>query len=428
MKKILFSLFSLCVAGLTAQNTLIPLNDNLSSAVQAKMPTTPARRIILNAQSGKGNPVTLSSHLASFKMDYYYYDYALQSGSTYANPDPSQVSQGFRTLFANMGSRIPSGAKQSMVKAAVAFDTIIHTEVDSLYPINSINSLTVDTIILSNFGHVNHSGLTDTLIFKVVALSKVYSNKNYPDTTKVLWTYKIATDTALVPGNALVYGGYYNITTFAIACGVTLPAGAQKFGVTLEYKQADIHDSLICQFGFSDEGNQCGIYAFKPLKSLTYPSTYVEHPSYRSLGFLPEPTSSGTNNIFTDCDGSPSTFEAGVDAYSVYQNLNLAAAVTINYLDGVNEISAVNGIKLKQNIPNPANGTTTIAYDLAKATTISLEVYDIAGNKVAVIDNGKMLAGSHNISLNVNQLNAGVYFYTLVAGENRLTRKMIITE
>lgn len=86
------------------------------------------------------------------------------------------------------------------------------------------------------------------------------------------------------------------------------------------------------------------------------------------------------------------------------------------------------GIGLGQNMPNPANGLTTIKYDLKKGGNVSFEVYDIAGKQVMSMNEGNKAAGSHSIELNVNNLNAGVYFYTLTVDGARVTKKMTITE
>lgn len=94
---------------------------------------------------------------------------------------------------------------------------------------------------------------------------------------------------------------------------------------------------------------------------------------------------------------------------------------------GINE-EASNGIKLGQNQPNPANGMTTIQYEINNAGNVSLELYDMTGRQVLFVDEGKQAAGKHNILIDSEKLNEGAYYYSLKVNDTRLTKKMIITK
>ena len=58
---------------------------------------------------------------------------------------------------------------------------------------------------------------------------------------------------------------------------------------------------------------------------------------------------------------------------------------------------------------------------------VSLKVYDVLGNEVAVIVNEKLVPGTYTYQLSTAnyQLSSGVYFYRLEAGEFAETRRMI---
>lgn len=93
------------------------------------------------------------------------------------------------------------------------------------------------------------------------------------------------------------------------------------------------------------------------------------------------------------------------------------------------EADFTNGIKLGQNIPNPANGLSVINYELIGNSMVSLSVYDITGKRVLSLEEGKKAAGKHSVVIDTHQLQSGVYFYTLSSDAGAsLTRKMIITE
>ncbi len=82
--------------------------------------------------------------------------------------------------------------------------------------------------------------------------------------------------------------------------------------------------------------------------------------------------------------------------------------------------------KLSQNFPNPFNPTTTIEYSVPKAGHVSLIVYNVKGEKVAMLINDRKAEGTHKVSFNAKNMSSGTYFYTLKTGEFMETRKMVL--
>ena len=70
---------------------------------------------------------------------------------------------------------------------------------------------------------------------------------------------------------------------------------------------------------------------------------------------------------------------------------------------------------LYQNYPNPFNPTTTIAFDLKEASNVTLDVYNILGQKVAEWSYGTMNAGSYKEEISMNRYSSGVYYYRIEA-------------
>ena len=79
-----------------------------------------------------------------------------------------------------------------------------------------------------------------------------------------------------------------------------------------------------------------------------------------------------------------------------------------------------------QNSPNPFNPTTTISFTLAKAGKTTVEVYNVAGQKIDTLVNATLSAGVHSTNWNAAKFSAGVYFYTVRSGEFSKTMKMTL--
>ena len=84
-------------------------------------------------------------------------------------------------------------------------------------------------------------------------------------------------------------------------------------------------------------------------------------------------------------------------------------------------------IKLEQNFPNPFNPSTIINFELNRATNVSLEVYNVVGQKVATLINDETRsAGRHTISFDGSSLSSGIYIYRLVTPQESLTKRMTL--
>jgi hypothetical protein len=59
---------------------------------------------------------------------------------------------------------------------------------------------------------------------------------------------------------------------------------------------------------------------------------------------------------------------------------------------------------------------------------VNLRVYDILGREVAVLVNGEMIAGYHEVKFDAAGLASGVYLYRLQANGYAETRKLILTK
>ena len=82
---------------------------------------------------------------------------------------------------------------------------------------------------------------------------------------------------------------------------------------------------------------------------------------------------------------------------------------------------------LHQNYPNPFNPTTKIAFDLPRASTVTLTVYDVLGRQIAaLIEDRQIDAGRRSVEFDGSRLPSGVYLIRLRAGEFTDTKVMML--
>jgi hypothetical protein len=126
----------------------------------------------------------------------------------------------------------------------------------------------------------------------------------------------------------------------------------------------------------------------------------------------------------------------GITPGEFSSNGNAAAdPITINYITGIDFPNlcyvGVSGLDLKegafvtQNTPNPFNGTTTISISTETAAPVMVEVSNIMGQTIYTV-NGGVVNGTKEITLTSNDMEAGVYFYTVTVGNESITKKMVV--
>ena len=90
--------------------------------------------------------------------------------------------------------------------------------------------------------------------------------------------------------------------------------------------------------------------------------------------------------------------------------------------------SAPRSFLLDQNYPNPFNPSTKIVFSLHEAEYTTLTVYNMLGQKLAVLFAGKLEAGKHEVIFNASNLTTGVYFYKLESGNHTSMKKMLLVK
>ena len=90
-----------------------------------------------------------------------------------------------------------------------------------------------------------------------------------------------------------------------------------------------------------------------------------------------------------------------------------------------------NVFALHQNYPNPFNPVTNLSYDLPEDALVNITIYDMMGKVVSTLVNAQQSAGFKTLQWNATNysgmpISAGLYIYTIQAGEFNQTRKMIL--
>ncbi len=92
---------------------------------------------------------------------------------------------------------------------------------------------------------------------------------------------------------------------------------------------------------------------------------------------------------------------------------------------GDQESVAPQAYALLGNYPNPFNPSTVIAFTIPQAEQVELIIYDMTGAEVRTVLNSFVNAGRHDITVDMNGLPSGVYFYRLRAGVFNSVGKML---
>jgi PKD repeat protein len=134
------------------------------------------------------------------------------------------------------------------------------------------------------------------------------------------------------------------------------------------------------------------------------------------------------------CDASANNDDVYIDAVtwrattSVLQVFEQAPVVVKGGTDVEPELSTAKApvTGLEQNVPNPFNPRTTIAFTLAADGNVRLDVFDVTGRRVTTLVDGVKSAGRHAVDFEASSFSSGIYFYRLIAGGVVEQKKMVL--
>ena len=140
--------------------------------------------------------------------------------------------------------------------------------------------------------------------------------------------------------------------------------------------------------------------------------------------------------VTVSCGGSFLEDEVGVDLqYDGYEGVYYTADVAYDVAELFDDVEGCPtadadlqdmAFSLEQNWPNPFNPVTSISFQLPETASVRLGVYNLAGQRVALLAEGMMEAGMHQVSFDGSNLSSGIYVYALQTGNSTLTRRMTL--
>lgn len=107
----------------------------------------------------------------------------------------------------------------------------------------------------------------------------------------------------------------------------------------------------------------------------------------------------------------------------------IGSTVSVPYVPNI----SIGNFELDQNYPNPFNSGTKIKYYVPTSingesitSIVKIEVYDVLGKKIVTLLNDEKVSGNYEIQFDGQNFSSGVYYYTLISGDFRQTKKMIL--
>ena len=139
---------------------------------------------------------------------------------------------------------------------------------------------------------------------------------------------------------------------------------------------------------------------------------------YKPVGFTPD-----SFEVFFVFDGSSSL------SYVMIDNLNLSNTAIGDEL-GTSSYFGIESV-LKQTIhssfyPNPTKGNAEIEFSLISSTNINIKIYDVTGRLINTVLNEMRNSGNQNVKINLENIQNGIYFYTITGNGFSETKKFVV--
>lgn len=232
--------------------------------------------------------------------------------------------------------------------------------------------------------------------------------ENWPASDAVYATYNVFLSGS-VPPNERSLTFALNVVgpqTQVRSGNLLIPAGTYRFG--------DVPNNFGPAIEFTSPYNYTGGHL---LIEIRHSGSTATSRSVDAIGT----SVTGYGTLFSAC------WASGIAATTGSQgNFAVTALIADDLVGIVGNSETPNDYSLKQNYPNPFNPVTTIQFSIPKNEFVTLKVFNALGQVVSNLVNTNLTAGTYDFSFDAAGLTSGIYFYELIAGDFKETKRMTL--
>ena len=167
-------------------------------------------------------------------------------------------------------------------------------------------------------------------------------------------------------------------------------------------------------------------YGFEVQKSPSPPDYYATIPGsfIAGRGTTVEPQ----YYTYTDVTAAEGSWYYRLKQIDLNGTIHYSDGVQVDVVTGASEEQRPTSFSLSQNHPNPFNPSTIIDFALPFEANARIEVFNVLGQRSALLLDAQMQPGSHIVTLDASSWASGVYYYRMQAGGFIATRKLIVAK
>lgn len=154
---------------------------------------------------------------------------------------------------------------------------------------------------------------------------------------------------------------------------------------------------------------------YRAVSQLTFPvaeknALYAANSNFYTKGA--DPLTFNSDNIFSDgynFQVATLTSNSVTGGYDAFMEIGIQGSGTTGYANVEPETGGQ--FKLEQNYPNPFQGSTTVPFTLTNRSEVQLDLFNLAGQKVASIPKGELAPGAHAVDVDLQALGLSLHHY-----------------